>query len=59
MVNKQSLSPLKKALESLKKSILQPINEFTRDSVIQRFEYCFELSWKNMKRYLESDLNLI
>jgi len=52
---KQSLNPLKKALESLEKAIAQPLDEFTRDSVVQRFEYTFELCWKNLKRYLESD----
>lgn len=50
-----SLSPLKKALKSLENAIEQPLNEFTRDSVVQRFEYTFELSWKALKRFLESD----
>ena len=48
-----SLSPLKKALASLNLAIQQPLNEFTRDSVIQRFEYSFELCWKTLKRYLQ------
>ncbi len=50
-----SLNPLKKALASLEKAISQPENEFTRDSVIQRFEFTFELSWKALKRFLEAD----
>lgn len=50
-----SLTPLKKALQSLEKAIAHPLDEFTRDSVIQRFEFTFELSWKALKRYLESD----
>ena len=54
----QSLNPLKNALASLEKAILRPLDEFTQDSVIQRFEYTFELSWKNLKRYLESDRSL-
>jgi nucleotidyltransferase substrate binding protein (TIGR01987 family) len=49
-----SIAPLEKALESLDRSIVQPKNEFTRDSVIQRFEYTLELSWKTAKKYLES-----
>ncbi|MBC7386947.1 MAG: nucleotidyltransferase substrate binding protein [Cryobacterium sp.] len=57
-MNEQSLAPLKKALGSLKLAIGQPLNEFTRDSVIQRFEYTFELSWKNLKRFLESNAPL-
>jgi nucleotidyltransferase substrate binding protein (TIGR01987 family) len=27
-----------------------------REAVIQRFEYCYELSWKSMKRYIEMDI---
>jgi len=53
--NKISLDPLDKALESLKRAIHEPLNEFTRDSVIQRFEYTFELSWKILQRVLELD----
>jgi nucleotidyltransferase substrate binding protein (TIGR01987 family) len=51
----QSIQPFKKALASLEKAIAQPLNEFTRDSVVQRFEYTFELSWKNLERYLATD----
>lgn len=47
------LSPLEKALESLKKVLLEPENDITRDSAIKRFEYTYELSWKFLKRYLE------
>ncbi len=54
-MNKQSILPLKKALKSLELAITQPLNEFTRDSVVQRFEFTFELSWKSLKRYLEFD----
>lgn len=50
-----SLAPLKRALESLEKAIKQERNEFTQDSVIQRFEYTFELSWKICKKVLELD----
>lgn len=59
MKNPQSLVPLKNALESLKKATQQPVDEFIRDSVIQRFEFSFELSWKNLKRYLETDRPLV
>jgi nucleotidyltransferase substrate binding protein (TIGR01987 family) len=31
-------------------------DEELRDACIQRFEYCFELSWKMLKRRLELDL---
>ena len=52
------LTPFKKALQSLKKAIEQPKNEFTRDAAIQRFEYTYELSWKMLKRYLKTEANI-
>lgn len=45
------------ALASLDKALSQPKNEFTRDAVIQRFEYTFELCWKTLRRYLENETN--
>ena len=49
-----------KALESLDRAVTRaqanPQDEELRDATIQRFEYCFELSWKMLKRQLESDL---
>jgi nucleotidyltransferase substrate binding protein (TIGR01987 family) len=54
--SKIQLAPLKKALIALRLAIAQkPVNEFYRDSVIQRFEYTFELSWKIMQKFLEAD----
>lgn len=53
-----SLAAFKKALASLERAIQQPKNEFNRDSVIQRFEYSFELSWKILKRYFMLNQNL-
>ncbi len=29
------------------------LNQLEKEGVIQRFEYCFELSWKTVKDYLE------
>jgi nucleotidyltransferase substrate binding protein (TIGR01987 family) len=53
------LSSLEKALDSLehaiKRSKTEPEDKEVRDSVIQRFEYSYELSWKMMKRQLEID----
>ena len=48
-----SLRPLKDAANSLLIAIERPKDEFLRDSVIQRFEYTFELAWKTLKRYFE------
>lgn len=41
-----------RAYASLLKALAQPLDEFTRDSVIQRFEFCFELIWKLGKKAL-------
>lgn len=50
-----STAPLKKALGSLKRSLDQPKDEFTRNSTIQCFEFSFELCWKTTKRYLSEN----
>ncbi|MBL4942401.1 MAG: nucleotidyltransferase substrate binding protein [Colwellia sp.] len=50
------LTPFKKALLSLEKALQQPKNEFIRDSVIQRFEYTYELAWKFLRRFLVADV---
>lgn len=39
-----------KAVRKLKEALEQPKNEFLRDSVIQRFEFCVELAWKTAKK---------
>lgn len=44
-----------KALNQLSKAVQQPKNEFLRDSVIQRFEFTYELAWKMLKLILESE----
>jgi nucleotidyltransferase substrate binding protein (TIGR01987 family) len=50
------LTSLAKAVESLYRALNEyqkdKSNEFVRDSCIQRFEYCYDLSTKMMKRYL-------
>lgn len=40
------------ALVRLKESLNQDKNEFIQDSIIKRFEFAFELSWKAAKIYL-------
>ena len=58
------LSGFRKAIDSLKESMRWYENEncdtpsdILRDSVIQRFEYTYELAWKMMKRWLEANLS--
>lgn len=53
MAFKVDLTSLKNATASLDLAIQQPFDEFLRDSVIQRFEYTFELCWKTLKRYFD------
>jgi nucleotidyltransferase substrate binding protein (TIGR01987 family) len=51
------LSSFEKAIKSLKEALVEfnkdKTNVFVRDSVIQRFEYTYELSHKILKRFLE------
>ncbi len=47
-----SRKKLIKAFFSLKKALNQDLDEFIQDSVIQRFEFTFELLWKTLKFYL-------
>jgi len=59
-----NLNAFRKAVDSLKEAVNEPtiydekIGEFIRDSVIQRFEYTYELSWKSLQRYLKQAYNL-
>jgi nucleotidyltransferase substrate binding protein (TIGR01987 family) len=50
------LSSFKKAVASLDAALSRDKDEFIRDSVIQRFEYTYELSWKFLARQLEIDV---
>ena len=52
--NQIILTNLDKALRSLERALLKPKDEYMRDTVIQRFEYTFELAWKTLKRYIKT-----
>ncbi|NUM88579.1 MAG: nucleotidyltransferase substrate binding protein [Bdellovibrionales bacterium] len=48
------LQELAKAVQRLGDALAQPKNEYLRDSVIQRFEFCVELAWKTARRVMGS-----
>ncbi len=43
------LTKLEDCIQSLEEALQQEKNEFIRDSVIQRFEFTFEVAWKTLK----------
>ncbi|OIO67329.1 MAG: nucleotidyltransferase [Zetaproteobacteria bacterium CG_4_9_14_3_um_filter_49_83] len=49
---KQELST---AVQRLGEACAQPFSSFIRDSVIQRFEFCWELAWKTLRLKLEAE----
>ena len=57
----EKLALFEQALKTFKEALLQHPSQLERDGAIQRFEYCFDLSWKTLKHYLEKrgilDLN--
>lgn len=44
---------LERALRRLDEALSQPKTDLTRDSAIQRFEFCLDLSWKVLQTYLK------
>jgi nucleotidyltransferase substrate binding protein (TIGR01987 family) len=43
------------AVQRLEEACVQPFSSFIRDSVIQRFEFCWELAWKTLRLKLEAE----
>ena len=43
------LALLQKSLLTLRKALAAPKDDMSRDAVIQRFEYVFELGWKTLQ----------
>lgn len=53
-----TLDRIKKALKTLDEGYTPNPDSLSRDGIIQRFEYCFELCWKTSKKILfESGIN--
>lgn len=57
----EKLATFEQALKTFKEALLANPSQLERDGAIQRFEYCYDLAWKTLKRYLEKrgliDLN--
>lgn len=57
----EKLALFEQALKTFEEALLENPSKLERDGAIQRFEYCFDLSWKTLKHYLEKrgliDLN--
>ena len=49
-----ALEHFEKSLARLKEALAQNEDDFIRDSIIQRFEFTFETSWKAMYRWLRA-----
>ncbi|MDR3643031.1 MAG: HI0074 family nucleotidyltransferase substrate-binding subunit [Candidatus Doudnabacteria bacterium] len=50
----ESLLPdMENAVNRLAEVLAMPKTEVVRDSAIKRFEFCFDLSWKTLKAFLE------
>lgn len=47
-----STEEFKRSTKRLEDALGQEKNEFMRDSVIQRFEFCVELAWKTSKKVM-------
>lgn len=53
IIGETNIEPLLKAFDKFESFRLNDGTEQERAGTIQAFEYCFELSWKIMKRLLE------
>ncbi len=59
-MNKPKLDNFKKALRTLEEAMSSPPKSLLeRDGIIQRFEYCLEISWGSAKKILEYHENKV
>ena len=53
------LDQFKKAVSRLDEVLNQPKTDIVRDSAIQRFEFCLDLSWKTLQTHLKEQGGII
>jgi len=54
----QRIADFQKAVKRLEEACQQEKNDFIRDSVIHRFEFCYELAWKMLRlKLLQEDID--
>ncbi len=54
----QRIEDFQKAVRRLDEACQQEKNDFIRDAVIQRFEFCYELAWKMLRlKLLQEDID--
>ena len=53
------IKQLHQAVTRLDEALAQKPNPFIRDSAIQRFEFCFDLTWKTIKTYLDEKKGVV
>jgi nucleotidyltransferase substrate binding protein (TIGR01987 family) len=53
------LEQFKKATSRLDEVLGLSKTEITRDSAIQRFEFCLDLSWKTLQTYLKDNKGIV
>ena len=51
----ERIEDYQRATRQLATALARPLDEFMRDSVIQRFEVAYELAWKMLKLRLEQE----
>jgi len=44
-----------KGVHQWERALAQPLDEFTRDATIQRFEFCYQLAWQMLNLRLEQE----
>jgi nucleotidyltransferase substrate binding protein (TIGR01987 family) len=51
----QRVALLKRALGRLEEALARPEDEIVRDACIQRFEFTFEMAWRAVQRFAQSE----